>query len=146
MASPSFLALNPEGTRLYAVSESGNSAAAFKVDKGTGGLTKLNELPVADKPGQGACHLCVVPGAKLLVTANYGGGSVSTFSLADDGSLAARTGFIQHTGGSVNKGRQQGDPPTATARCSPVTGAMCSSMTSAPTGFISTPSMPQSTR
>jgi 6-phosphogluconolactonase len=41
------------------------------------------------------------------VTANYGGGSVSTFSIADDGSLAARTGFIQHTGGSVDKGRQK---------------------------------------
>ena len=50
--SPSFLALNPDGTRLYAVSESGNSAAAFKVDKATGALTKLNELPVADKPGR----------------------------------------------------------------------------------------------
>ena len=107
LASPSYLALNPGGTRLYAVSESDNSAAAFKVDKATGALTKLNELPVADKPGQGACHLCVVPGAQMLVTANYGGGSVSTFSLAEDGSLAARTGFIQHTGGSVNPDRQK---------------------------------------
>jgi 6-phosphogluconolactonase len=107
LASPSYLALSPDGTRLYAVSESGNSAAAFKVDKTTGALTKLNELPVADKKDQGACHLCVVPEAKMLVTANYGGGSVSTFSLAEDGSLAARTGFIQHTGGSVDKGRQK---------------------------------------
>ena len=107
LESPSFLALSPDGTRLYAVSESGNSAAAFKVDKATGGLTKLNELPVGDKPGQGACHLCVVPGAKMLVTANYGGGSTTTFSLAADGSLAARTGFIQHTGSSVNPGNQQ---------------------------------------
>jgi 6-phosphogluconolactonase len=107
LASPSFLILNGDGSRLYAVSESGNSAAAFKVDRATGALTKLNELPVADKPGQGACHLCLVPEAKMLVTANYGGGSVSTFSLAEDGSLAARTGFIQHTGGSVDKGRQK---------------------------------------
>ena len=108
LASPSFLAVNADGTRLYAVSESGNSTAAFKVDKATGGLTKLNELPVADKPGQGACHLCLVPDAQMLVTANYGGGSVSTFSLADDGSLKARTGFIQHTGHSVHPGNQEG--------------------------------------
>lgn len=107
LASPSFLALNPDGTRLYAVSESGNSAAAFKVNQSTGALTKLNELPVGDKPGQGACHLCVVPGAQMLVTANYGGGSTTTFSLAEDGSLAGRTGFIQHTGSSVNPGRQK---------------------------------------
>lgn len=107
LASPSFLALSDDGTHLYAVSESGNSAAAFKVDKVTGALTKLNELPVADAPGQGACHLCLVPKAKMLVTANYGGGSVSTFSLAADGSLAARTGFIQHTGSSVNPDRQK---------------------------------------
>jgi 6-phosphogluconolactonase len=107
LQSPSFLALHPDGTHLYAVSESGNSAAAFKVDKATGLLTKLNELSVGDKPGQGACHLCVVPGAKMLVTANYGGGSTTTFSLADDGSLKERTGFIQHTGSSVNPGRQK---------------------------------------
>lgn len=107
LASPSFLALSQGGTHLYAVSESGNSAAAFKVDKSTGALTKLNELPVSDKPGQGACHLCLVPGAKTLVTANYSGGSVSTFSLADDGSLAARTGFIQHTGSGPNADRQK---------------------------------------
>ncbi len=108
LASPSFLAVSADGTRLYAVSESGNSAAAFKVDKSTGGLTKLNELPVGDKPGQGACHLCLVPDAQMLVTANYGGGSTTTFSLAEDGSLKARTGFIQHTGSSVNPGNQKG--------------------------------------
>jgi 6-phosphogluconolactonase len=107
LQSPSFLALHPAGTHLYAVSESGNSAAAFKVDKTTGLLTKLNELSVGDKPGQGACHLCVVPDAKMLVTANYGGGSTTTFSLGDDGSLKERTGFIQHTGSSVNPGNQQ---------------------------------------
>jgi 6-phosphogluconolactonase len=107
LGSPSFLAISDDGSRLYAVSESGNSAAAFKVDKSSGALTKLNELPVADKPGQGACHLCLVPAAKMLVTANYGGGSVTTFSLAEDGSLAARTGFIQHTGGSADQSRQK---------------------------------------
>lgn len=112
LASPSYLALSPDGTRLYAVSEEGQGvAAAYKVNKSTGALTKLNELPIAGEKekDQGACHLCVVPGAKMLVTANYGGGSVSTFSLAEDGSLAARTGFIQHKGNSVNKGRQ-GEP------------------------------------
>lgn len=107
MASPSFLALSEGGTHLYAVSESGNSAAAFKVDKSTGALTRLNELPVADKPGQGACHLCLVPKANTLVTANYGGGSVSTFALAPDGSLAARTAFIEHTGSGPNEARQK---------------------------------------
>ncbi len=107
LQSPSFLALHPAGTHLYAVSESGNSAAAFKVNQTTGALTKLNELPVGDKPGQGACHLCVVPDAKILVTANYGGGSTTVFSLADDGSLKERTAFIQHTGSSVNAARQK---------------------------------------
>jgi len=107
MANPPFLALNPEGTRLYTTSESGKSAAAFKINKSSGALTKLNELPVGDKPDEGACHLCVVPGARMLVTANYTSGSTTVFSLAEDGSLAARTGYIQHTGRSVDPGRQE---------------------------------------
>lgn len=118
LGSPSFLVLNADGSRLYAVSESGNSAAAYKVDRINGALAKLNELPVGDKPGQGACHLCLVPAAKMLVTANYGGGSVSTFSLAEDGRLAARTGFIQHTGSSANRGRQK-EPHAHSAVLSP---------------------------
>ncbi len=98
LPNPSFLTLNADGTRLYAVSESSDTAAAYKVNKATGALTKLNELPVSEKPGHGPCHLCLAPDAKMLVTANYGGGSVTTFSLAEDGSLAARTALIQHTG------------------------------------------------
>ena len=104
-SNPSFLALNEKGTHLYAVSES--LATAYKINKATGALTKLNSLPVADAKGQGACHLCVVPGANMLVTANYSGGSVTTFSIAADGSLARRTGFIQHRGSSTNLDRQE---------------------------------------
>ena len=38
--------------------------------------------------------------------ANYGAGSVSAVAIEDDGSLGERTGFSQHEGSSVNKGRQ----------------------------------------
>jgi 6-phosphogluconolactonase len=40
------------------------------------------------------------------VVANYTGGSVAAFRLAEDGRLAQRTALIQHEGSSVNKQRQ----------------------------------------
>ena len=43
----------------------------------------------------------------MLLTAQYGGGSVAAFSLRTDGALQARTALIKHDGGAkVVPGRQ----------------------------------------
>jgi len=105
-SSPSFLSVSGDGKRVYAVNEGPSGATAYAVE-GDGKLRELNRMAVSEKGGQGPCHLCLVPGAKMLVTANYGGGSVTTFSLADDGSLKERTGFIEHKGSGPNKARQE---------------------------------------
>ena len=105
--SPSFVALSADGRFVYSVGEPGGVVTAYAVEPASGGLRELNRLPVGDDERQGPCHLCLVPGAQLLVTANYVGGSVSTFSVATDGRLGARTGYIRHAGSGPNPQRQQ---------------------------------------
>src|SRR5262249_35123874 len=45
---------------------------------------------------------------KYLFTANYGSGSVAAFPIHADGKLGEATGFVQHTGSSADKSRQEG--------------------------------------
>jgi 6-phosphogluconolactonase len=113
MASPSFLAISPDGKSLYAVGETADagekknegSLYAFKIDPKTGDLTKLNSLTTG---GGGPCHVSVNKTGKFVLVANYGGGSSAMFSVKDDGSLDKRTDFRQYEGKSVNKDRQEG--------------------------------------
>jgi 6-phosphogluconolactonase len=108
MESPSFLAVHPTKKVLYAVGEGGGKdggpVVAFSLDPKTGGLTKQNELLSG---GSGPCHVAVDKAGKHAVVANYGGGSCAAFSLKDDGSLNARTAFVQHKGSSADKSRQE---------------------------------------
>jgi 6-phosphogluconolactonase len=109
--SPSFLAIHPNGKFLYAVGEvadfggkKAGSISAFSIDRKTGKLTALNQQTSG---GDGPCHLVVDREGKHVLAANYGGGSVTSVALKDDGSLGDVTSFIQHTGSSVNAQRQK---------------------------------------
>lgn len=108
-ASPSFLAIHPNGKFLYAVGETGGkdggAVLAFAIDPKTGGLTKLNE---ATTGGSGPCHISVHPKGEYATVANYGGGSTAVFKLDPDGKLGNRVGFFQHKGSSADKSRQEG--------------------------------------
>jgi 6-phosphogluconolactonase len=111
--NPSFLALHPSGRTLYAVSEMaqagdqpGGGVSAFAVDAQTGGLTFLNQQ---SSRGAGPCHVAVDSGGRLLTVANYGGGSIASLPIAEDGRLGEATAFFQHEGSSVNPQRQ-GEP------------------------------------
>ena len=103
--NPSFLALHPRLPMLYAVSEVTGAAgkpeggiAAFAVDEQTGTLTPRGGQPSG---GGGPCHVAVDPTGKVVLAANYGGGSLICLGLAADGAIeqvATGTpgGFIQH--------------------------------------------------
>jgi len=113
MASPSFLAISPDGRFLYAVGETADagekknegSLYAFKIDPKTGDLTKLNSMTTG---GAAPCHVSVNKTGKFVIVANYTGGSHAMFSVKDDGSLDKRTDFRQYEGKSVDKDRQEG--------------------------------------
>lgn len=107
--SPGFLALHPAAPVLYAVCSlpEGPGVAAFRIDGEQ--LIPMGGKTIGDG---GGTHVAVHPSGKFLMTAQYGGGSVAVFPLADDGSVQDRSQLIEHEGGSgVIKGRQDSPHP-----------------------------------
>ena len=109
---PSFLAVHPSGKYLYAVNEINHFGAqksgaitAFSVDAKTGKLALLNQ---AGTQGAGPCYIALDKTGKFVLVANYDGGSVTVFPISADGSLSPASSFIQHSGFSVDKERQEG--------------------------------------
>jgi len=111
LRNPSFLAIHPEGTHLYAVNEVGRyqgeptgAVSAFKIEA-DGRLEPLNRQP---SKGGGPCHIVVDRTGKNVLVANYGGGNVTVIPIARDGSLGTPSDVEQHEGSSVDPRRQQG--------------------------------------
>jgi len=107
--SPGFLALHPNGTKLYAVAqqERVGGVAAYRIEA-DGGLEFFHFESTGDG---GAAHLAVHPTGKFLLTAQYGGGSVSFLPLDGDGKPSTAT-VHKHKGGSaVVEGRQNAPHP-----------------------------------
>ena len=111
LTNPSFLAVHSSGDFLYAVHEIGNykgkregGVTSFALDRATGELSRLNQVPTI---GTGPCHLSLDFEGKTLVVANYGGGSVASYEVGEDGKLTEAS-FMQHEGSSVNERRQKG--------------------------------------
>lgn len=108
--NPSFLAVHPSRTFLYAVNEvrtfqdqPGGSVSGFAIDRKTGKLTPLNQQ---SSRGGGPAHLVVDKGGRNVLVANYGGGSVAVLPIGSDGMLKPASAFVQHEGSSVHPKRQ----------------------------------------
>ena len=106
-SNPSFIEFHPNGKFLYAVSISRQtgSVSAYAIDGKTADLKFLNQQPSS---GTGPCHISVDFAGKNVLFANYVSGSAGVIPIKSDGSLAKPTGFVQHTGSSVNARRQKG--------------------------------------
>ena len=109
--NPSFVALHPNGRFLYAVNEVGKyqgpnsgGVSAFSIDRATGKLTFLNEVP---SRGADPCYITVDKTGKHVLVANYTGGSVAVFPVLEDGKLGEASAFVQHTGKGTNPERQE---------------------------------------
>ena len=110
IGGPGFLAWHPDGTKLYAVANTpeGAGVAAYGVGDG-GDLHLLNTAPIGDG---GGTHVAVHPSGKLLLTAQYGGGSTACFGIQPDGKLSGPATVMEHEGGSrVVSGRQDSPHP-----------------------------------
>lgn len=108
--NPSFVALHPSGRFLYAVSEAGQFGAepgggvsAFAIDAQTGALSLLNQQ---SSRGPGPCHVALDGSGRLLTVANYGGGSIASLPIGEDGRLGPASAFFQHEGSSASPQRQ----------------------------------------
>jgi len=107
----SWLATDPEPRYLYTIGAPasapnhadlrGGSISSYSIEPKTGALTYLNSVSA-----RSTAHISLDQTGKILFSANYGTGSVSSFAIKDDGSIGERTYLDQHTGSSVNPVRQ----------------------------------------
>ena len=109
-ANPSFLAIHPNGRVLYAVNEvekhngsATGAVSAFAIARDSGMLTKLGEQP---SEGGAPCFVSVDRGGRVVLVANYVGGSVALLPIHSDGALAPATSVVKHAGTGPNADRQ----------------------------------------
>jgi 6-phosphogluconolactonase len=108
-SNPSYLAVSPNKKFIYAVNEDaapgkGGSVSAFSFDRQTGKLTPLNEQR---SMGNHPCYVAVDKTGRWVTVGNYSSGTAAVLPVQGDGSLGEAVDSVQHTGGSVNKQRQQ---------------------------------------
>ena len=109
--NPSFVTVHPNHKFLYAVNEthdyqgqSSGIVSAFSIDSATGKLTLLNQMA---SRGADPCHISVDHTGKFVLVANYTGGNLAVFPIANDGRLGEASDFIQHKGSGPNHDRQE---------------------------------------
>ncbi len=111
VSNPGFLALHPGGDVLYSTGsrDGAPSVSAFRIVPGEhhSSLEFLNSQEIGDG---GAAHLSTDRDGKVLLTAQYGGGSTAIFPLAEDGSIGPRAKLAKHEGGSGVVQRRQESP------------------------------------
>lgn len=107
VTDPSFLAFAPAGGVLYSLDTVGPEGGVRALTVGAdGALSTLGEAQSTG--GTGVTHLSFHPGGSHLLSANYDSGSIAAHPVHPDGSLGARTSFVQHTGSGPDPDRQAG--------------------------------------
>ena len=89
--SPSCLAINSAGTRMYSANETdkmddaeSGSVSAFAIDRSSGQLILLNTV---SSGGKGPTYVSIHPSGRFILVANYFGGSVAVLPILPDGKL-----------------------------------------------------------
>ncbi len=101
--NPSFLAINDNGNRVYAVSEYDDGRqgiGAFTLDVADGKLKPVGFQKCGTKatridnlmPGAAPCNVMLYGGH--VVTSNYNGGDISVFPVNDDGGIAPESQYF----------------------------------------------------
>jgi 6-phosphogluconolactonase len=110
-ANPSFLAIHPNGRVLYAVNEleeykgrPTGAVSTFAIARDTGALTRLNEQP---SEGGAPCYVSADRSGRVVLVANYVGGSIAVLPIQANGALATPAHVVQHTGKGPNAERQE---------------------------------------
>jgi 6-phosphogluconolactonase (cycloisomerase 2 family) len=112
--SPSCLALNTSGTRLYSANETDRvgehkegTVSAFAINRADGKLELLNTVRSG---GAGPTYVRVHPSGRFLLVANYFGGSVAVLPILRDSRLGAATD-IQNDDGKTGPAKATNAPP-----------------------------------
>ncbi len=112
--SPSCLAVNAAGTRLYSANEtdrvggtSEGSVSEFAINRAEGQLKLLNTVKSG---GAGPTYVSIHPSGKFVLVANYFGGSVAVLPIQPDGGLGAATD-VKNDAGTVGPRKATNAPP-----------------------------------
>lgn len=112
--SPSSLALNAAGTRLYSANETDRvgpdkhgTVSAFAVNKADGKLELLNTVPSG---GAGPTYVSIHPNGKFALVANYFGGSIAVFPILADGKLGEASD-VKVDAGKIGPTKATNAPP-----------------------------------
>lgn len=109
--NPSFVCIDEERRKLYAVNEMKEYGGAFG-----GGVTQIGYSPDGgmrveadfNTGGTDPCHIEIAPNGRFLSIANFASGAVSVFARDEAGNLLAEKTVFQHQGHSVHPVRQRG--------------------------------------
>ncbi len=112
--SPSCLAVNTAGTRMYSANETDRlgeskegTISAFVMDRTEGGLTLLNTV---GSGGAGPTYVSIHPSGRFLLVANYFGGAVAVLPILADGRLGKATD-VKVDRGTIGPTRATNAPP-----------------------------------
>ena len=112
--SPSCLALNSAGTRLYSANETDRvgdnkegTVSAFAINRADGKLTLLNTVRSG---GAGPTYVSIHPSGKFALVANYFGGSVAVLPIQPDGNLGAASD-VKNDAGKIGPTKATNAPP-----------------------------------
>ena len=96
--NPSFITFSPDKKHIYAAGEGSTSAvSAFKVIE-DGQLQFIN---MVNSNGKGPCHISVNNTGERAVVSNYGGGTVSTYTIENNGALNEASQVFNHNTDSL---------------------------------------------
>ena len=112
--SPSCLAVNAAGTRVYSANETDRAndsgegtVSAFAINPADGQLEPLNTVPSG---GAGPTYVSIHPTGRFLLVANYFGGSVAVLPIVSDGRLGEATD-IKVDAGTIGPTTAANAPP-----------------------------------
>ena len=117
--SPSCLALNASGTRLYSANETDRvgqgkqgTVSAFAINRADGRLALLNTV---GSGGAGPTYVSIHPSGRFVLVANYFGGSIAVLPILADGRLGIATD-IKQDAGELGPTRAANAPPASFAK------------------------------
>lgn len=89
--NPSYVAVNTDRNRLYAISEVANGeVVSFQIDRDKERLVELNRKPTKGAP----CYVEINQEKGMLLTANYGNGSIIAHDIKEDGTIGEILDYV----------------------------------------------------
>jgi 6-phosphogluconolactonase len=112
--NPTFLAIDPVNSMLYAVQEldnfggsSGGGLAAYVISSGNNGSLEARQISVQRSLGAYPCHVALEPEGRTLYVSNYGDGVLTVYPLDSKGWPGPAIQEFRYIGHGIKSPRQE---------------------------------------